>query len=255
MFFRLILMIISLWFSDNLQAAVGPQCFNYEVHAHRNLIPIPNQATRNYGEIEREARHAATPVLAAPPHAVGISLMRHGIPPVLWQHNILVLAGGPLNWQEACQTAISREPLGIQVQFQHQPAILAVSLGVPPAMAAPLAGMAPAAFIQYLTNALRGGGYLSPQAAALYRIRNNFPQPVFTAMAGVALPPDCVVIHFRHNVRVSKNLKELSYNACLAPGGGGYLSIKDIIDNQFAVAVLPAPSSATIVSADFLQPD
>jgi hypothetical protein len=153
--------------------------------------------------------------------------------------------------------AMNRQTLGIRVEFQHPVAIAAVALGMAPAAAAPLAGMLPAAFLVYLNRALGGGGYLSPQAAALYRIRHNLLQPNFTAMVGVVTPPDCVVIHFHNNVRLSKNLKELTHNSVRAPGVGGavYLSIKDMIDIQFAAAGLPAPSGATVVSADFLQPD
>lgn len=258
MLIHLSVIIFSLCVGHTVQAAVGPQCFNYEAHDHRNLVPVLNQSLVNYDHLEINARHAAIPVLAAPPHSVGISLMHHGLPPILWQHGVFALVGGPLNWQQACQMAMNRRALGIRVKFQHPAAIAAVALGIPPAAAAPLAGMAPAAFLVYLNQALGGGGYLTPQASALYRIRHNLPAPNFMLIPGGAgVFANCVIIHFHGAMRVSKNLKELSYNARPAPAVGGlaYLSIKDRINIQFAAAGLPAPSSATIVSADFLQAD
>lgn len=52
-------------------------------------------------------------------------------------------------------------------------------------------------------------------------------------------------------------MKELSYNSLLQPAIPGalpYMSIKDIINNQYAFLGLPNPSSITVVSsADNLQ--
>lgn len=259
LFYCLRLVVFNLWVGSVLHAAVGPQIFNYEVHAHQSLVPATNYATRNYGENEKEGRHAVIPPLTPHAHAVGISLMRHNPPLQLWQHEVSHLLGGPLNWQEACQMAIDRQAIGIQVNFQHQLAIAAMGAGAGVHLAAPLAGMAAVDFVNYLQNALRGGGYYAPQAAGLYRLRNNVPHPVFTVLAGVPNPPDCVILHFRNVMRVSKNLKELSHNARIVPPDGGgvvvYETIKNIINNQFFVLGLPEPSSATVVSADFLQPN
>ena len=89
--------------------------------------------------------------------------------------------------------------------------------------------MAAVDFVNYLQNALRGGGYYAPQAAGLYRLRNNVPHPVFTVLAGVPNPPDCVILHFRNVMRVSKNLKELSHNARIVPPDGGGVVVYETI--------------------------
>jgi len=258
---RLICVLCGFWLSHHLQAAVGPQSFNCEIYEHQNPVaPVLHQAFINYGPLEIIGRHAAIPALAPGVYPLGVSLMSHGMPPLPWQHGVVALAGGPLTIQEACQMADTRQTLGINVKFRHPLAITAMALGLGVPAAAPLAGMAPAAFALYLNNALRGGGYLAPQATSIYRLRHNMPQPNFLLLVlpgGGAAPANCVIIHFHNTVRISKNLKELSYNSLLAPGVGGlaYLSIKDMIDNQFLAIGLPAPSSATVVSADFLQPD
>jgi hypothetical protein len=258
---RLILVLCLSLLGAHLQAAVGPQCFNCETYEHENPAALVlHRAFINYGPLEVIGRHAAIPALAAGVYPLGISLMSHGMPPIPWQHGVWALAGGLLTLQEACQMADTRQALGIDVKFRHPLSITAMALGFGVPAAAPFAGMAPAAFAVYLNNALRGGGYFAHQAASIYRLRHNMPQPNFLLLGlpgGGAAPANCVVIHFHNTMRISKNLKELSHNSLLAPGVGGlaYISIKDIIDNQFAAAGLPAPSGATVVSADFLQPD
>jgi len=242
---------------QNLHAA-GQHGFSCEVYEHQNPGPLVlNQAFIEYGPLEIKGRHAAVPALAAGVYPLGISLMSYGLPPILWQHGVLGLAGGPLNIQEACRMAFDRQTLGIDVNFRHMAAVGAVAMGLPLPAAAAFAGLAPAAFANYLNKALRGGGYVNHQATAIYRLRHNAPPPNFLALGGGVGPANCVVIHFHNTTRVSKNLKELSHNSLAAPGVGGavYVSIKDMIDHQFAVLGLPAPSSTTVVSADFLQPD
>lgn len=254
---RLIVVIVSLLLGDTLQAAVGPQCFNCEVYEHSPPPPLPilNQSLLNYTPLEIRVRHAAIPVLAAGAYQLGISLMNHGLPPTPWNHAVFGL-GGPLNLQEACQMVVDREALGIQVNFQHPLAIAAIAAGAAPAAAAAIVGMAPALFNAYLNRALGGGGYSTPQAVAIYRLRHNIPQPNFLLLpvGGAAAHANCVIIHFHNVMRVSKNLKELSYNSLVAPAVG-YVSIKDMINNQFIALGLPVPSSATVISADALQPD
>ena len=261
MWIRLICVLCGLLLGNQLQVAMGAARFNYEITEHEDLgPPALNQSLLNYGYLEITGRHAAIPALAPGAYPLGLSLMSHGLPPIPWQHGVMALAGGPLTIQEACQMADTRQALGITVEFRHPLAIAAIALGLGVPAAAPLAGMAPAAFAVYLDHALRGGGYFAPQATSLYRLRHNVPQPNFVWLmlpGGGAAASNCVIIHFHNITRISKNLKELSYNSRLAPGVGGlaYLSIKDMIDNQFAVFGLPAPSSATVVSAGFLQAD
>lgn len=258
MFIRLVL--CSLLLGCHPQEAIGAARFNYEITEHESPgPPALNQSLLNYGYLEITGQHAAIPALAVGVYPLGISLMHHGLPPIPWQHGVVAVAGGPLNIHQACRMAEDRQALGINVNFQYMGAIVAMAAGVPLAGAAALAGLPPPAFVVYLNNALRGGGYFSDQAAAIYRLRHNPVPPnfLFMPLPGGGGLANCVVIHFHSTTRISKNLKELSHNASVAPGVGGavYLSIKDMIDNQFAAAGLPVPSSATIVSADFLQAD
>lgn len=261
MLIRLVLILCSLSLGYQAQEAIGAARFNYEITEHEApRPPALNPSLLNYGYLEITGQHAAIPALAVGVYPLGVSLMHHGFPPIPWQHEVVVLAGGPLNIHQACRMANDRQALGINVNFQHMAAIVAMAAGAPLAGAAALAGLPAPAFAVYLNNALRGGGYFSDQAAALYRLRHNPVPPNFLFMpvpGGGAGLANCVVIHFHNTTRISKNLKELSHNSGVAPGVGGaaYLSIKDIIDNQSAVVGLPAPSSVTVVSADFLQPD
>ena len=259
LFIRLGLVLCSLFLGYKPQEAVGAARFNYEITEHEAPAPPAlNQSLLNYGYLEITGQHAAIPALAFGVYPLGVSLMHHGLPPILWQHGVVAVAGGPLNIHQACRMADDRQALGIDVNFRHMAAIVAMAAGAPLVGAAALAGLLPPAFAAYLNNALRGGGYFSDQAAAIYRLRHNPVPPNFLFMplpGGGGALANCVVIHFHNTTRISKNLKELSHNASVAPGVGGaaYLSIKDIIDNQYAVAGLPAPSSSTVVSADFLQ--
>ena len=260
MFIRLSLVLCSLFLGYKSQEAVGAARFNYEITEHEAPAPPAlNQSLLNYGYLETRGQHANIPALAIGVYPLGVSLMCHGLPPIPWQHRVVAIPGGPLNITQACRMADDRQALGIDVNFRHMAAIVAMAAGAPLAGAAALVGLAPPAFAVYLNNALRGGGYFSDQAAAIYRLRHNPVPPnfLFMPLPGGGGLANCVVIHFHNTMRISKNLKELSHNASVAPGVGGavYLSIKDIIDNQFAAAGLPAPSSATVVSADFLQPD
>lgn len=222
---RLCSVLFAFLLIHNLQAA-GPQCFNYELYEHRNPGPIAlNQSLINYGPLEIIGRHAAIPILgAAGAYPLGVSLMSHGMPPILWQHGVVPLVGGPLTAQQACRMAIDRQILGIDVNFRHQLAVASVAFGMPLPVAAGLAGMAPPAFLVYLNRALGGGGYFAHQATAIFRLRNNLPQPNFLWLGGPGVvigPANCVVLHFHNTTRISKNLKELSYNSFTAPGVGG----------------------------------
>lgn len=130
--------------------------------------------------------------------------------------------------------------------------------GAPLQEAAALARLPAQAFLNYLDKALTGGGYYSNEAAAIYRIRNGPMEPNFIFLAlqnGEVVPANFVVVHFHLEKRVSKNLKELSYNCRLAPGVGDhvYVSLKDMINAQFLANDSPAPLSSTVTSAGRLQ--
>ncbi len=255
---HIIFLLISFLMVQQLCAA-GPAAFNYEMHEHQNLMPAGlNRALVNYPHGVIVARNGAIPALGGGAHSVGISLMNAlGPVPMAWQHAIQPL-GGVLTLQEACQMAIDRESLGIRVEFQdHNAVAFTAAFGIP--AAAGMLGIPALNLTAYLQRALGGGGYLTPIATAIYRLRNNFPAPNFTAMAGmVPGNADTVMIHFHDTRRISKNIKELSYNSILNPAVLGmppYISLKDMIDAQYAFLGLPVPDSATTISADMLQLD
>ena len=156
MFIRLVL--CSLLLGYQLQEVIGAARFNYEITEHEDLgPPALSQSLLNYGYLEITGRHAAIPALAAGVYPLGVSLMHHGLPPIPWQHGVAALAGGPLTILEACVMVNDRQALGINVNFQHMAAVVAMAAGVPLAGAAALAGLPPAAFATYLNHALRGG--------------------------------------------------------------------------------------------------
>lgn len=267
----------------------GPECFSYEVFSHQNPPPRTlNMALVSYGHEEITGRNALINPLPRPPAAVpilpydiGLSFMSHTFPPTLWQHANIPVPGGPLDFQEACQMVMERALIGVRTRFQHPEIIAFIAAGFPIAAIGGMVGMAPALIINYLQRALGGGGYLVPLSAAIFRVRHNIPPLNFAHL--VPAPPPApipgtynLITHIRNNeeIRVSKNLKELSYNSLLAfvipgvpamPGlppalaglvpPGPYVTIKDMINAQFIALGLPVPHSAMIVSSDFIQPD
>jgi hypothetical protein len=239
--------------------AAGAPCLNYETFKHPTLpVPAFNQALVNYNYAIIQAQNAVIPPLAVGAHQLGISLMRQGGPAVIpWQH-VVFPVGVALNLQEASLMAFDRQTIGITVRFQQPTIIMLLSAGMPIPGAGGIAaflGIAPVNVTAYANHALRSGGYLTPLATTLYRLRNIFPPPNFAVLIGPGAPiADCVIIHIHDPRRVSKNIKELSFNSILNPALPGilpYFSIKDMIDVQF----LPpnTPHSGTIVSSDFLQ--
>ncbi|AIK96398.1 hypothetical protein ID47_06090 [Candidatus Paracaedibacter acanthamoebae] len=256
---RLVFLFIGFLMVQQLFAA-GPVCFNYEMHEHQNLMPVGlNRALANYPHGTIVARNGIIPALGiGGAHSVGISLMNAlGPLPMAWQHAVPIL-GGALTLQEACQMAIDRESLGIRVEFQEPLALAFTAAGGIP-FAAGILGIPVGNLIAYLHRALGGGGYLTPIATGIYRLRHNFPPPNYLLLAGmIPAIADTVMIHFHDVRRISKNIKELSYNSILNPAIPGmppYISLKDMIDAQYAVLGLPIPDSGTTISADMLQLD
>ncbi len=248
MFIRFLYFLLSLLACQNIYAA-GPACFNYETYEHQGPAAGANNALLNYDHAMIAVRNIAIPVLAPGALQPQISLFDvvAGGP---WDHTISPNLGGGLTYQEACMMALERQGIGITVRFQHFASIQAIALGTPLPMVAMGFPGGLVGLTQYLDNALGGGGYRpTVLAVALYRLRNNLPYPNFVALPmGLA---DTVLIHFHSQIRVSKNVKELSYNSIL--NIAGYHSIKDIIDAIYNVIGLPPPHSATVLSSDNLQ--
>lgn len=196
------------------------------------------------------ARNAAIPLLAPGAFQLGVSKARLlGGVPAGWEHALIGL-GAPLNYQEACLMAQERQNIGITVNFRHPIEIAAISAGFGiPAVAAAFGWTIPG-LTTYFNRALGGGGYRPTLlATALYRFRHNPPPNFVNLLAGGRA--DTIMIHIHVPRRVSKNAKELSYNAIL--NTLGYFSIKDAINAQFNFLLLPAPDSGTILVADQLQ--
>jgi hypothetical protein len=245
-----VLCSLAFWSCQNLYAAV-PVCFNYETYEHPGAAG-GNRALINYTYPMIVARNAAIPPLAPGIHQLEISKSRFlGAAPTPWGHLPLNLVGGALNYQEACFMTLERQAVAITVHFQHPAIINAIAVGAPLAFVAAAIGWPVPQLIQYLNRSLGGGGYLAELATTLYRFRNNAP-PNFINL-GLLGNADTVLIHIHQQMRVSKNAKELSHNSFA--NNPGYLSVKDIVDNQFAFFGAAAPDSATILSADFLQDD
>jgi hypothetical protein len=141
--------------------------------------------------------------------------------------------------------ALERPRIGIPIEFNAPHLLVMIAAGAP---------LGPGEVAQ-VQRALRRGGYLTPLAAAIYRLRRLVPFPNVAAIDGGGVA-NGVVMHFHLPIRVSKNVRELSINSLQNPAIAGfppYLSIKDSIDNQFVALGLPRPHSATIVSSDILQ--
>ena len=237
--------------------SAGTPCFSYEIFEHRRRHPAPapvlNHALRSYGPAEIKARNDGVgPVAQIPPlqpgnHQLGISLMRHPIAPgvPLWRQDNVINVGPALAFAEASLMALERRTIGIEIRFERPNVILNLAAGIPIAPADQL----------YAIRALMGGGYLNPMSTTIFRLRHMMPPPIFRMPVPGGGFTDCAIIHVHNHRRVSKNLKELSFNSVTNPAVDAvpYMSVKDMIDGQF-----PAPlacHSATIVSSDSLQTD
>jgi hypothetical protein len=249
MLIRSIVLILSFLLCQNLYGA-GPACFNYKSLEHVGPAACANRTLLNYNHALIAAQNVAIPVLAHGAYQLGVSNIRLLAMPTAWQHGVFALVGGGLNILEACLMAVEREGIGITVDFQHRWVINAIVAGIPLAVIGAAFPCGPAAMIDYLNRALAGGGYRPViLATTLYRLRHNLP-PNYLALA-VGGAADTVLIHIQEPRRVSKNGKELSYNAI--PNIPGYFTLKDMIDAQFNMLALPLPHSAHILSADLLQ--
>ena len=108
----------------------------------------------------------------------------------------------------------------------------------------------------FAERALRGRGYQSPTASALYHLRNtkllvnnclaaNSPQ-----FGGFF--PDSIIIHFYNRERVRKNLKEISYHSLLNYQPQ-YRAFKNLINIAHQNQLNQVPESSPIVSSSHLQ--
>jgi hypothetical protein len=289
---RLQLLWIFLWIiscSNKKCYSAGGIGFGFECFEHKDVVvgPAPlNAALDNYTGVQ--VRNAALPVMpAGGPITAGVNdivsfCISPGVPPVLWSVNacsfstpvafpLPPLLPGALTYQQKAQMVLDRESIGIPVKFQFDAIIRAYAVGMMPAALAAVAAGAPgppggpAGIIQYLNRAFGRGGYSSPMAVMLYRLR-YFPVVFpFLGLPGGGGMPSLVVLHIHIPCRVSKNMKELQCNSFYDPvtvnqaGGapfippppaGAYVSIKFNIDNIWIGLGLPSPSSATVVSYD-----
>ena len=248
MYVRVILVCLSFFICQNLYAA-GPLCFNYETYEHQGPAAGTNQALLNYNHALIALRNAAIPALAPGAYQLQISKSRvaAGVP---WAHAIHPIPGGPLTYQEAAFMTIERQlGTGILVVFRHPPEIAAIAAGFPIGAVAFAFGWTVPNLTRYLNRSLSGGGYRNTVlAAALFRFRHNIPLPNYINLGGH--PADEVLIHIHDPHRVSKNVKDLSYNSLNIPA---YFTIKDTIDDMYIFLGIPVPHSATVLSANSLQ--
>lgn len=256
MFVRFVLITLS-FLSFQIVYAAGTACFNYEAFAHPAPPPVgANQALVDYVYGAIQARSAAIPALAVGAHQIGVGL-KSGVA-LPWNHNVFPLVGGALTLQEASLMARDRQNIGITIRFQQPNIIFLLAAGLPVPVVAAMLGIPVATVATYANRALNGGGYLTSLSTAIHRLRHNLVPPNFVAVPPPGMIADRVILQVHIPVRASKNLKELSVNSIPAPalpGMAPYVSVKDMIDVQFAVLGIPTPHSATIVSSDFLQPN
>ncbi|MDR2372188.1 MAG: hypothetical protein LBD60_03520 [Puniceicoccales bacterium] len=299
---RLRLLWTFLWIiscSSKKCYSAGGGGFGFECFEHKNVVvgPAPlNAALNNYTGVQ--VQNAALPVmLAGGPIIAGVNdivsfcISAGGVPPVLWGVNACSFSTpvafpgvplplppplpGALTYRQKAQMVLDRERIGIPVKFRFDAIIRAYAAGGMPAALAAVAAGAPgppggaAGIIQYLNRAFGGGGYSSPMAIMLYRLRfvpMVFP---FLELPGGGMPP-LVVLHIHIPCRVSKNMKELQCNSfydpvaanqaglapfvppppAVPPPAGSYVSIKCNIDNIWIGLGFPPPSSATVLSYD-----
>lgn len=260
-FSRYKVFFVSVLFFQNTcaaeQAAVGPQCFNYEAFEHAGHIGA-NNALTDYAYPRVYARHQ---VMEQQQRWLQISKKRGA---GQWLDTLVPLIGGLLNIQEACLLILERRLIEeITVVFRHPTVINDIAAGVPLNTIA-INFQQGAGFpggvqrlTQYVHNALLGGGYTpNTLSALLYRLRHNLLGLNYTNVNGQNATE--VLIHIRSLKRRSKNTKELSYNSLnrdIQGANNNYNSIKNLIDTQYELLGIEIPHSATILSSRYLQVD
>jgi hypothetical protein len=229
--------------------AAGPACFNYETYEHQGPAAGTNRALLNYDHALIALRNAAIAPLAPGAYQIQVS-KRRVLAGGLWVHALHALGGGPLNYQEAAFMTLERQlGTGIPVVFAFPAEIAAIAAGFPIPAVAAFFGWGVPVLTQYLNRSLGGGGYRNVVlAAALFRLRHNIPAPNYINIGGFSA--DTVLIHIHDPNRVSKNVKDLSYNSLNIPA---YFTIKDTIDDVYNFLGIAPPHSATVLSSNFLQ--
>ena len=234
---------------------MGPDCFTFERFAHRPVPAFLNRSMILYGNMRNFARHEALVALSHDfDYTFSIDLLRGALPPIPWVGQVAVAGPPVLALRELCFAVIERQALGIRTTFRHPYAILWLGLGCPLDIVpgALFGGMVFAQRVAYLSRAL--ATYRLPLLGLMYRLRHTIPQPNFVTIPGGGnIPANTVMVHIRTPERRSVNVKELSHNSL--PAVPGYLTIKGMIDNQYALFGLPPPHSATTISSDRLQPE
>ena len=216
------------------------QAFTYEVQEHEQPLGVP----RVYEPIPDPM--VTYQFLMGQPLPTPISVqLGAGFPgPIVWGAPVACpLIVSPLNIQQASFVVFKRWLLGIPLNFANPFLIMATALGVLP----------PPAQIPYIQHALRGGGYLSDTACVLYNLINHIIYfPAILGPVNGAWPEE-IILQVANVSRVSKNLRELSYNTLLL-GSPVYDTIRENI-LWFYNLLLPGqiPQSVTIISADHLQ--
>ena len=222
----------------------APQAFTYEVQEHEQPDGVP----RVYVPLPDPSVTQANLMAMALPTPIAVNLAAPAGGPLVWAGNVpCALVNAPLNLQQACNLVLHRSMLGaIPVKFRHPNAIIAAALGMP-------LPVIPGGAMIYLQRALEGGGYMNYAACALYNIVfNQIYLPAIMGLAGGAVPTN-ILLTIANLQRVSKNVRELSYNI-LIQFNPFYQSVRDWILNLYML-LFPAiiPQSTTIISASHLQ--
>jgi len=180
----------------------APAVFTYEVQEHQQPSGIP----RVYEPIPDPMLTHQFLMGQPLPTSVSINLAMGAPGALAWQGNQPCnLIVSPLTMQQSCQVALMRNILGIPVKFANENVIWATALGFPP----------PVGQIPYIQQALGGRGYLSDTACTMYNLRRHliYMNVIQNLVNGAA--PDYILLQIANVQRVSKNLRELSYNTLI----------------------------------------
>lgn len=125
------------------------------------------------------------PILNTHAPSIGVSLAISGAyAPIAWHQVVHPLAVGPLTLNETCRIAVHRQlRLGFNVRFRNPHLIQMIAAG----------GAIPPGLNAHVNRALYGGGYFSPMAVALYKLRHFAPVPIFTVIPGAVRQIDLTV--------------------------------------------------------------